>query len=129
MLIAINEQDDLAEFRQNFPLDPINLNSDWQTYDLLEVNSRRIASWRPDFASRVLNIWKRGGDVWIPTRVFRARPDSQWNWVERDDPRIKWKDLPAFFSQLDSEPGSPGDGFVRLTNDPNNHSILELTLR
>jgi Dolichyl-phosphate-mannose-protein mannosyltransferase len=129
LLIAVNEQDDLAEFRQNFPLDPINLNRNWQTYDLVEINSERVVTWRSDFARRALTIWKRGGEVWVPTRVFRAKPEPQWNWVEGDDQRVKWTDLPAFFARFDSDPISGGDGFVRLANDSSNVRILETALR
>ena len=125
IVMAINEQDSLAEFRQDFPLDPINLDRDWQTYDVLEINTVRLATWRRDFADRVLATWQRGGVVWLPERFFHDRPNPEWNWVEGDDKRVRWTDLPSFFSQFEVGPGVGGDdGFVPLMDNPANHAIL-----
>ena len=125
LLIAINEQDNLAEFRHNFPLDEININRDWQTYDLVEVNAARLTTWGEDFAQRVVAIWRRGGKVWLPARVLHSEPNPEWNWVEGDDKRVKWPDLPLFFSQLDAGPLVSGeDGFVLLQESPKNKQIL-----
>jgi hypothetical protein len=124
-VIAVNEQDNLAEFRQNFPLDPINLDREWQTYDVLEINTARLDTWREDFANRVLASWRRGGVVWIPRRFLHDKPSPAWNWVEGDDKRVRWSDLPSFFSQF--ELGGPiggEDGFMPLLDTPTNKAIL-----
>jgi hypothetical protein len=126
LLLAVNEQDSLAEFRLNFPLDPLNLSGTLRTYDVLEINTERLASWRRDLARRVLNKWEKGGAVWIPVRFVSPRPKPEWNWVEGDDPRIKWRDLPLFFSRLDREPAVGGeDGFAKLEDDSKNREILQ----
>ncbi len=125
LVLAVNEQDNLAEFRQDFPLDPINANRDWQTYDVLEINTARLATWREDFAKRVLACWQRGGAVWLPKRFVYPRPNPEWNWVEGDDKRVKWTDLPAFFSQLELGASVGGaDGFVFLVASPKNSGLL-----
>jgi hypothetical protein len=130
LVLAVNEQDSLAEFRLNFPLDPINLGGTLRTYDVLEINTERLATWRRDLAKRVLTRWEKGGTVWIPVRFLSPRPQPDWNWVEGDDPRIKWTDLPTFFSRLDREPAVGGqDGFAKLEDDSNNREILQEVVR
>jgi 4-amino-4-deoxy-L-arabinose transferase-like glycosyltransferase len=125
LVLAVNEQDNLAEFRLNYPLDPVNLHANWRIYDILEINSARLVTWREDFADRALATWLQGGAVWLPVRVFRSKPSPEWNWVEGDDKRVKWTDLPAFFSQLEIGPMVDGDdGFVLLQNGPKNRQIL-----
>jgi len=125
LVLAVNEQDNLAEFRQNFPLDPINLDSAWRTYDVLEINTARLSTWREDLAKRALTTWQRGGTVWLPIRFLRAQPMPEWNWVEGDDKRISWTDLPLFFSQFDTGPTVGGeDGFLLLQDSAKNREIL-----
>ncbi len=126
LVLAVNEQDSLAEFRQNFPLDPVNLDHEWRNYDVLEINAERLSTWREDFAKRVLGSWRRGGTVWLPLRFLRAQPKPEWNWVEGDDKRVKWTDLPTFFSQFDTGPAVGGnDGFVPLQDDSKNREIFD----
>jgi len=126
LVLAVNEQDSLAEFRLNFPLDPINLSGTLRTYDVLEINTERLATWRRDLAKRVLARWDKGGTIWIPVRFLSPQPQPDWNWVEGDDPRVKWSDLPAFFAKLHRGPAVAGqDGFEKLDDDPNNREILQ----
>ncbi|HLV85889.1 MAG TPA: hypothetical protein VKV39_02860 [Candidatus Sulfotelmatobacter sp.] len=130
LVLAINEQDNLAEFRQNFPLDPMNLHAAWQTYDMLEINAARLQTWREDFATRTLATWQRGGTVWLPERVFRSRPLPEWNWVEGDDKRVRWADLPSFFSHFETGSVVGGeDGFVSLKPSSRNKEILNATIQ
>jgi hypothetical protein len=130
LVLAVNEQDNLAEFRLNFPLDSINLHANWQTYDMLEINTARLLTWRQDFATRVLTTWQRGGAVWLPERVLRWQPRPEWNWVEGDDQRVKWTDLPAFFSQFETGSTVGGeDGFALLKASSKNKEILEATIQ
>jgi hypothetical protein len=125
LVLAVSEQDSLAEFRQNFPLDPINVDTKWRAYDVLEINTERLATWREDLAKRVLGTWQQGGTVWLPVRFLSAKPKPEWNWVEGDDKRVQWTDLPMFFSQFDTGPEVGGDdGFVPLQDNQKNMEIL-----
>ncbi|HUA14014.1 MAG TPA: hypothetical protein VMG31_01855 [Verrucomicrobiae bacterium] len=126
LVLAVNEQDSLAEFRQNFPLDPVNLSARWRTYDVLEINAERLATWRRDLAVRVLDTWSQGGTVWLPSRFLQTDPRPEWNWVEGDDKRIRWSDLPAFFSRFDVGPTVGGeDGFQPLQEDQKDRDIFQ----
>ena len=125
LVIAVNEQDSLAQFRQNHPLDDINISSQWHTYDLLEINTERLARWREDFAIRVMRTWENAGTVWIPQRLRQAAPQPEWNWVEGDDKRITWPALNAFVLGLEVGPVVGGeDGFEALLKTDNNRRIL-----
>jgi hypothetical protein len=125
LVLALNEQDSLAQFRQNFPLDPINLDGQWRLYDVLEINTERLDTWREDLATRIVGTWDIDGIVWLPLRFLSARPRPEWNWVEGDDTRIHWGDLPAFFSQFETGRAVGGDdGFVLLLDTPRNRQIL-----
>jgi hypothetical protein len=125
VVMAINEQDNLAQFCQNFPLDKINLEAQWTNYDVVEINAARLSTWREDFAERVLTTWQRGGTVWLPTRFLQAVPSPDWNWVEGDDKRVRWSDFPSFFSQFETGARvGGGDGFVPLLQNPKNEQLV-----
>jgi hypothetical protein len=125
LVLAVNEQDSLAEFCHEFPLDRLNSEYQWQYYDVLEINAARLSMWRQDLAIRILWSWHHGGTVWMPIRFLHDRPNRNWNWVEGDDPRVRWSDLPAFFSQFNVGSLTGGqDGFVSLPDDPVNQGIL-----
>lgn len=125
LVLAVNEQDSLAEFRVNFPLDPVNLSSDWRTYDVLEVNTERLSTWRSDLAKRILATWDRGGVVWLPNRFLNQTPKPEWNWVEGDDARIRWRELPAFFSWFQVGPELGDDSFRALKDNRTNRALVE----
>jgi len=126
LVLAVNEQDSLAEFRQNYPLDPTNLSGNLRTYDVLEINTERLATWRRDLAERVSWTWQRGGAVWLPARFLSPTPNPEWNWVEGDDKRVHWTDLPAFFARFDTGAKIGGeDGFLQLMNNDHNRLLFE----
>lgn len=125
VVMTVDIQEDVSEFKMNFPLDPINLNGDWRNYNVLEIGAQRLANWRQDAAKRALLAWSQGGDVWLSARFLYRTPRPEWNWVEGDDRRIRWTDLPAFFSQFDRGESSGGDdGFVLFARTEKNEQLL-----
>jgi len=125
VVMTVDIQEDVSEFKMNFPLDPINLNGDWRNYNVLEIGAQRLANWRQDAAKRALLTWSQGGDVWLSARFLYRTPRPEWNWVEGDDRRIRWTDLPAFFSQFDRGESSGGDdGFVLFARTEKNEQLL-----
>lgn len=112
------------------PLDHTLTSSKYQTVDIVEVASVRLLHWRAEFAARALDAWKQGQEVWFSQRVYAGRPRSDWAWIEGDDPRIHWAQLPPFFEQFqtDRSIGNQDDGFVRLAEVPANRSLLERLL-
>jgi hypothetical protein len=81
--------------------------------------------WERDFASKSLNSWERGGEVWISNRLLAARPERSWGWTEGDVPSVQWQDLPAFFSRLEFLESLAGpDGFSLVAPSANNRRYL-----
>jgi hypothetical protein len=73
----------------------------------------------------MLETWAAGGEVWVSDRLVAARPKAEWNWVEYDDRRVRWADLPAFFTRFERNSHSGGtDGFFRLADTPRNREDL-----
>ncbi len=72
-----------------------------------------------------MRVWDAGGDVWFSKRLLSERPRAEWNWVEGDDRRVAWVDLPAFFSQFEMGESVGGDnGFVLLQPTQRNRDYL-----
>src|SRR5208282_6724056 len=84
------------------------------------------ASWKHDFAGKVLSTWQQGGSVLITDRVWSKAPRREWNWAEGDDPKIGWNDVADFFAPLDHQKlGTNEDGFEILTLSSGNEAALK----
>ena len=107
------------------PVDHTLVSRKYIVTDVIEVASTRLLHWRSEFADRALQDWKAGRDVWISRRLLATRPAGNGTWVEGDDPRIKWRELPGFFGQFATDRSEGGaDGFVRLADTPANRTTL-----
>ena len=125
LVATVNQQDEVWAFRWTFPFDPINLDERVNTYHLIEPSTDRVLTWREHFAAASVDAWRKGGDVWVSTRVQSARPLRDWNWVEGADPNIAWRDVPAFFSKLQfGEVVGSDDGFSRMLPSAQNRAAL-----
>ena len=127
VVVAVNLRDELVNFTRSFPLNPINLDTDHplRVGSVIVPGSAQVSLWRQGFASRALNTWKGNGDVWVSKRVLSRRPQSQWGWVESDDPRVSWSDVYEFFSRLEVGLSVGGeDGFVLLMPSRENEEFL-----
>lgn len=123
-LVTSHLQDDLVFFQAGFPFHPVN-QYEYRLYPLVAPNTAQAAGWREHFATRVADVWEQEADVWISTRLRIPEPRPEWNWAEGDDPRVSWKDLYAFFSELQVERTVGGeDGFVLLVRSAVNARLL-----
>jgi hypothetical protein len=124
-LVTTHLQDDLVNFQSSFPFEPINRHNTYHIYPLVVLNSDQASRWREEFASNVLKAWEMGGDAWLSCRLLSAKPEPQWNWVEGDDPRVKWNDIYQFLAQFDTSDMAGGaDGFVLLEKSEKNTQLL-----
>jgi hypothetical protein len=124
-LVTTHLQDDLVNFQASFPFEPINRHNTYHVYPLVVLNSDQAARWQEEFAANMLKAWDRGGDAWLSARILSAKPEPHWNWVEGDDPRVKWDDIYKFFSQLNTgDVASGADGFVLLEKSDANLQLL-----
>jgi hypothetical protein len=129
-VVTSHLQDDLVNFQISFPFEPVNRHNSYHVYPLLVLNSDQAGRWREEFASRMLEAWDRGGDGWLSARLFSAKPEGAWNWVEGDDPRVLWEHVNKFFTQFETGTVAGGaDGFVRLEKSERNRQLLNATLQ
>jgi hypothetical protein len=125
LLVTTHLQDDLVNFQASFPFDPLNRHNLYHVYPLVMPNSDQAARWQEDFAATILKAWEKGGDAWLSARILSERPQPQWNWVEGDDPRVKWSDVYRFFAHLQKHNVvSSTDGFVLLEKSDSNVQLL-----
>jgi len=128
-LVTTHLQDELVNFQASLPFEPINRHNQYHVYPLVVPNSDQAAEWRQEFAANMLEAWGKGGDAWLSTRLFSGKPESSWNWVEGDDPRVRWDDIYKFFSQFETGDRAGGaDGFVLLEKSEANAQLLNSTI-
>jgi hypothetical protein len=94
-------------------------------YSAVSIGDKASSQWREEFATKALETWNAGGDVWLSRRVLEPRPGNASYWVEGNDPGITWAQISGFFNGFERGPevGS-ADGFVMLSRTPRNESIL-----
>jgi hypothetical protein len=123
--MIVTYQDDLSELINRAPFDNLNRPQPIPLYDVIEPATVRILQWRQQFSAEVFLVWNRGGEVWISKRFWSARPRPDWNWIEGDDRKISWRELPEFFATLQTDADLGGeDGFVRLSKNAGNRELL-----
>jgi hypothetical protein len=108
------------------PLDHSLTSPRFRVTDTVMLASEYLPKWRAEFAGRSLEQWAANREVWISERLLAPKPLSEWKWVEGDDRRIHWPDLPALFGQLEFDARiQPGrDGFLRVAPDTANRALL-----
>jgi hypothetical protein len=126
LVFVLTFNDDVMNFPAIRPLDRAFSTSNFRVADTVEIASSRMQHWRAEFCERTLEQWTTHHEVWITSRLLALRPEAAWRWVEGDDPRIKWADLPAAFSRLevDRKVLEGNDGFVRVAESQANRDCL-----
>ena len=126
VVAIMTNRDELMAFSKTYPFHPMNTPEPVPIYEVLEIGNTRLATWREDFSARAFESWRNGGEVWISQRLLAERPAPEWQWVEGDDPRIQWKQVPEFFAGLEYAGRLGGtDGFVLLKDSTGNRLTLE----
>lgn len=130
LISVLSNQDRLYVFVNRSPFHPLNQPRPLRLYDVVEPANSRVARWQGEFAAAALHTWKEGGEVWVSKRLWAANPLPEWDWVEGDDSRVSWKDIPEFFTPLQTaEQLGGGDGFFRLDRAEPNVSRLSAFAR
>ncbi|HEY0100931.1 MAG TPA: hypothetical protein VGB76_18430, partial [Pyrinomonadaceae bacterium] len=118
-------KDELENFVRDYPFNPVNHHNDLRVYSFLQLGMPQAAAWQADVARRTLDAWRAGGEVFVSRRVWAERPRREWDWVEGADPRVRWADVYAFFTQLETGRAVGGeDGFVLVARTPKNEQLL-----
>jgi hypothetical protein len=130
LVVTVNQMDEVWALQWTFPFNPINTSQSLNTYHLIEPLTDQVLTWREDFANEIRSLWDEDGDAWISTRMFNQRPLREWNWIESADPNVSWRDINAFFSQMEMGDTLGGDdGFRLLLPSERNRSFLARIVR
>ncbi|HKY05481.1 MAG TPA: hypothetical protein VJQ56_11355, partial [Blastocatellia bacterium] len=130
LLVTMTQQDELVNFQRAALFNPIILDLDLNVYTVIELGSKYETSWREMFAAKALDVWDRGGDVWVSKRLFTSRPRAEWAWVEAENARVSWTDVQSFFAGKETGQELGGaDGFMLLLPTPINRQSLEAVKR
>ena len=130
LVAIVTNLDTIEEIVGRVPFHAINRPIPFRLYDVVEPSTARLPQWREDFARYALAAWSQGAEVWVSKRFTRAGPLPQWNWVEGDDKRISWKEIPTFFAPLETDAETGGtDGFSRVKYSDRNVSLLTAAVR
>jgi hypothetical protein len=119
-------RDDINRLANHKPFDPISRNraSLWAVIPL----GADVEIWKSQIAAEILRTWSEGGRVWLSKRMLAPAPRPDWNWVEGDDTRIAWADIPAYFRPFEVSSGFGGeDGFLEFVRSPENETRLRET--
>ena len=126
LVFVLTFNDDLSGLPGTRPLDPSLVISRFKVSDTLEIANQRMLRWRAEFAERSLAQFAGDHEVWISERLLASRPEGRWLWVEGDDKRIRWPEVPAAFSGLefDARVLEGNDGFLRVAQNEANRVRL-----
>lgn len=121
-----HDLDEIATYKGRCPHSPLLLAANPPgVFGLVMANQEYSAAWRDSIAVRSERLWAKGGHLWMSRRAFVERPLSSWKWAEGDDPRLHWRDFPAYFKQLDVGPPVGGeDGFVEVLPTPRTREAM-----
>ncbi|HUA63307.1 MAG TPA: hypothetical protein VML19_31420 [Verrucomicrobiae bacterium] len=124
-ILVVSFADDAYRFLSARPFDPLSRYRSL-AYVVTGSGNLGLRTWQQHLAARVLGTWNGGGRVWMSLRLWARAPEPEWRWVEGDDPRIHWTDLPSFFGALDcGEPIGGKDGFAELLPSSKNVRIFQ----
>jgi hypothetical protein len=126
LVTVLTLNDDVYRLRLTRPLDRSLTSARFRVVDAVVVANRNTPRWRGIFAEEALGWWARHREVWISERLLAQRPDAHWLWVEGDDRRVRWAELPAAFSQLETDMHMMRgmDGFLRVAQTAANRERL-----
>ena len=121
--------DPLTYFQINAAFDPVNIPKPPLVAPIIMPANVMTPEWRRTFAANVLATWQRGADAWVTKAALADRPRASTTWVEGDDPRVHWRDLPEFLRRLEYDKDTPGDdGFRRIRHSAANEAALRAVI-
>ncbi len=120
--------DDAVTFTDARPFHPASRNR-LTLFVTVPTGTLRILAWKRYAAEAVLGAWSRGGQAWVSHRLLGSRPSPKW-WVEGDENRLNWSEVPAFFQRLSfAQPVGGEDGFsILVRSGPNEQFLRSLTM-
>jgi len=97
------------------PFDPLNRAQPASPNWIIDGMRSDLSQWRSRFARLVESDWAQARAVWVEKAALADAPPGSLDWVEGDEQTIRWRDVPAFFHELEFDRAIGGaDGFLRL---------------
>jgi hypothetical protein len=122
---VLSFRDGASSYMQKLPFSRLNRPGALPLFHVIEAGNISVVTWRKSAACRILQAWDEGGETWLSTRLVAQRPKPEWEWAEFDDLRVRWVDLPAFFTRFETNGRIGGeDGFVRVAPTANNRQTF-----
>jgi hypothetical protein len=119
-------RDPVSSYLQRVPFSPLNEQAALPLFHVIEPGNMNVATWKTAAACRILQAWDAGGETWLSVRLLAATPKAEWLWVEQDDSRVHWTDIPEFFTHLETDAGvGDEDGFSRIAQTETNRKTLQ----
>ncbi len=119
--------DPLTSFYNVVPFDRVNFPKPIRMEPIITVAMANTGDWRRKFAECVLEAWQGGAGAWIAKAALADRPPASTDWVEGDDPRVHWRELPEFLRRLEYDRETPDvDGFRRIRHSAANEAALRV---
>lgn len=129
LLMPLVLTDPLVSFYNLAPFDPVNRPRPISMAPIIIAAMADTGDWRRRFGERVLERWREGADAWITKAALTDRPPASTYWVEGDDPRVRWRQIPEFLRRLEYDWETPGgDGFRRIRHSAANEAVLRMTI-
>jgi hypothetical protein len=85
------------DFPEALPLAQHQLKLQW----LVTLGSSDTPQWRTRACSQIARRWSRQIPVVLESSLLQDSPKQASAWVEGDDPRVRWRDIRAFTSELE----------------------------
>ena len=125
-LVALLINEPIVDLPTDHAFDRLNragaVRSMW-ALDLMDVHAER---WPGRVARFVTENWAEGRGAWVEKAALADRPANRLLWVEGDNPRVHWRDVPAFFRTLEFDKDSGGrDGFLRIAHSAGNEKLFQ----
>jgi hypothetical protein len=119
-------RDPVSSYLQRVPFSPLNEQAALPLFHVIEPGNINVATWKSAAACRILQAWDAGGETWLSVRLLAERPRADWLWVEQDDSRVHWTDIPDFFTHLETDARvGDEDGFSRIARTEINRKTLQ----
>jgi hypothetical protein len=124
LFVTLNVQDDLFEFKRNYPFHPLTRDTNFLTYPLLLHPRDQPRVWTATFAERVEDIWQQGGEVWLQKYLLEPRPRPEVYWAEGSHQTIHWRDISDSLSRLQTVQFNLSEEVVSIERSQANVELL-----
>jgi len=129
-VVLLSTLDDIGTFVSEYPFHEFVRRNRLPVYHLMEPGIQVGSGTFPEFARTATETWNQGGEVWVSRRLLASRPLPEWNWVEGDNPALRWADISSYFQKFEiADSIGDQDGFVRLSDSLANRGIVSESLQ